>query len=64
MKLGMILKLTFHPSSDAEISKVYNLSIHPNPATDYIYINSEDLILDEATNPLMIYNSLGKYVSN
>lgn len=40
------------------------ITIFPNPATDYIYINSDELIPGEPNNPLMIFNSLGQCLSN
>jgi hypothetical protein len=36
--------------------------ISPNPASDYIEINLDKVILSEAKNPLKIYNTLGECV--
>jgi hypothetical protein len=44
-------------------SKNENLEISPNPASDYIEINLENVILSEAKD-LKIYNSLGECVMN
>jgi hypothetical protein len=38
------------------------ISMYPNPASDYIVINLDKVILSEAKNPLKIYNTLGECV--
>ncbi len=70
MRFGLILKFTFYPSSIDEISNEFNLSIHPNPATDCIYINFNDLEGDSSpsfkrgSGGVRIYNTFGQCVSH
>jgi hypothetical protein len=39
-----------------------NLMLSPNPASDYIEINLDKVILSEAKNPVKIYNTFGECV--
>jgi len=51
------------PTSIELISSIKsNIIISPNPASDYIEINLDKVILSEAKNPVKIYNSFGECV--
>ena len=48
---------------EPSIDKVNDIIIHPNPATDYIYINlTADNQVEEANHQIMIFNNLGQRV--
>jgi len=61
MALGLILKLTFHPSNIHEFSNEFNFRIHPNPTSEYIYINLGDV---SGFGGVKIFNMLGECVIN
>jgi hypothetical protein len=47
-----------------ETAYKYRIIIHPNPASVYIEINLDKVILSEAKNPVKIYNTFGECVMN
>lgn len=46
------------------ISELFKLTLSPNPATDYIYINYTHAKSSEPKHPILIYNTLGQCVSH
>ncbi len=65
-KISELVTLASIPNEEPERT----LSIHPNPATDYIYINFNDLERDDSpsnnsgSGSVKIYNTLGQCVSH
>jgi hypothetical protein len=50
------------PTSKVDEISSNSLYISPNPASDYIEINLDKVILSEAKNPVKIYNTFGECV--
>jgi hypothetical protein len=50
---------------ESSIDKVNDIIIHPNPATDYIYINLTSANqVEKANHQIMIFNNLGQHVTS